>query len=119
MRHSYLEDHGTRPPCARPIASWVSVREIQTSGLDASLAETEVTQGVFDGRAVFRRAHVLGRADAVSVRFAGSDPRCLGKEAMVAVDPLLQFLVGRAMVSSLLLDSMSGRLLLTVRAWVT
>jgi hypothetical protein len=37
---------------------------------------------------------------------------------MVAVDPLLHFLVGRAMVSSLLLDSMRGRLLLTVRAWV-
>jgi len=37
---------------------------------------------------------------------------------MVAVDPLLHFLVGRAMVFSLLLDSMRGRLLLTVRAWV-
>jgi len=37
---------------------------------------------------------------------------------MVAVDPLLQFLVGRATMSSLLLDSMRGRLLLTVRAWV-
>lgn len=70
---------------------------------------------LLDGRDLLRRARILlGRGSwryEVELPFAVQNPRALGHEAVLARDPLLDFLVGNAWLEGLLLASIARRVL--------
>jgi hypothetical protein len=80
---------------------------------DRLLEQPEMTECLLDYREFFRRTRirrgfVSGRSEAEQL-FAVCDPRAFGHEAVLAQNPLLDFLIGGALTDGLVLTGVIAR----------